>query len=370
MNKISRRDWFGKGFAAASVLAFSNGNLFSQTPAPGESFLKNPVRLTSNENLYGFSARAKRALLASVELGNRYADRGNIAELEKTIAEREGLQPENVILGSGSGEVLCMAGAAYGLNGGEIVAPDPTFPLLFAYAENFGARIEKIPLDEKFEHDFSEMEKRISPRTSLVFVCHPNNPTGTISQTKSVGKFCEEASRKTIVFVDEAYLEYTREFPKNSMVDLVRRNKNVIVSRTFSKIYGLAGIRVGYGLAKKEIADRLKKFRMTWFNSPGIEAAGAAYGDTDFIRMSREKNIGVREFVSKSLTEMNFYHPASYGNFLWVKFGAKSRDLAERMLPAGLLVRAAPPPYEDWARITIGTSEQMKVFIKVLQKNA
>lgn len=365
--KTNRREWLKFSAVSAATLAVTSFDSAPDALARAQSDSGKLVRLTSNENLYGFSPKAKRVLLESTELANQYADREKIAKLEKMIADREGLKTENVILGSGSGEVLCMAGAAYGWQSGELVTPDLTFPLLFGYAENFGAKVEKVPLNERFEHDLGAMDKKVSRKTSLCYVCNPNNPTGTILPAKHVRNFCDEASRKTTIFVDEAYLEYTDEFPRNSMVDLVRQEKNVIVSRTFSKIYGLAGMRVGYGLAKAEIAEKLKKFRMSWFNSLGVNAALAAYDDTDFIKMSREKNRSVREFVSKELARMNLFHPPAHGNFLWVKFGEKQRNLSEKMRSANLLVRSAPRPHENWARITVGTAEQMKRFVETLR---
>ena len=206
-----------------------------------KGFGDRPVRLTSNENPYGFSPKAKQAILDYVELGNQYANGEKVTKLEKMIADREGLKSENVILGSGSGEVLCMAGVAYGWQDGEIITPDLTFPMIFRYAENFGAKIQEVPLNEKYKHDLEAMEKRVSGKTSLVYVCNPNNLRGTILPQKSVRDFCEEVSNKTTVFVDEAYLEYTDDYPGNSMVELVKQDKDVIVSRTFSKIYGMAG---------------------------------------------------------------------------------------------------------------------------------
>lgn len=368
-DSISRRDLLRAGAAAGSVLAFSSFDLASKAAAAQNKTYDKPVRLTSNENPYGFSPRAERAIRNSVRLGNQYADRGRIAELERMIADRENLKPENVVLGSGSGEVLCMAGAAYGWRAGGLVAPDLTFPLLFAYAENFGAPVVKVPLDENYRHDLPGMEKKVTKQTALCYVCNPNNPTGTYLPAKNVRDFCEEISGRTTVFVDEAYLEYTDEFPKNSMVELVRRGRPVIVSRTFSKIYGMAGMRIGYGLAPKEIADRLKKFRMTWFNSLGVNAAIAAYRDQDFIKMSREKNARVRDFLYREFSRMKLPHARSQGNFIWVRVGAENRDLADKMRPAGLLVRTALPPHQNWARITIGTAEQMKRFAGILEKH-
>lgn len=366
-NKISRRNWLKTSALAGSVMAFSSIDL-SAKPITTTNSSKKLVRLTSNENPYGFSPRAKQAIIDSVELGNQYAHREKVMELEKMIADREGLKPENVILGSGSGEVLCMTGAAYGWQQGELITPELTFPLIYRYAENFNAKINGVPLDSKLRLDLNEMGKRVSNKTSLVYVCNPNNPTGTYLPTKPVRDFCETFSKQTTVFVDEAYLEFTNDFPRNSMVELVKQNKNVIVSRTFSKIYGMAGMRVGYGLAKKEIADKLKKFRMTWFNALGINAAIESYKDTEFIKMSVKRNNKVRAMFSNELKKINMPHPKSEGNYLWVNGGKRIHNLYEKVKPYGLSVRNGRGKYEDWARITIGTQGHMKTLVKALKK--
>ena len=365
--RISRRNWLKASALTGSVLAFSSFNLPTETEAQTTAN-KKLVRLTSNENPYGFSPKAKQAIIDSVEMGNQYAHREKVSELEKMIADREGLKPENVILGSGSGEVLCMTGAAYGWQEGEFITPELTFPMIFRYAENFDAKINKVPLNAKQELDLSEMEKRVSNKPSLAYVCNPNNPTGTLLPKKQVKDFCETVSKRTTVFVDEAYLEFTDNFPRNSMVELVKQDKNVVVSRTFSKIYGMAGMRVGYGLAKKEIADKLKRFRMTWFNSLGINAAIESYKDTDFIKMSVRKNEKVRKMFSRELKKINMSHPESHGNYLWVNGGKRIHNLHEKISPYGLSVRNSRGLYEDWARITIGTAEQMKTLANALRK--
>jgi histidinol-phosphate aminotransferase len=267
------------------------------------------------------------------------------------------------VLGTGSGEVLCMAAIAFGQK--EIIAPDPTFPSLMRYAEHFGAKIKGVPLNQKFEHDFASMARSVSENTSLVYVCNPNNPTASISPNDTLRSFCSETAKKVTVFADEAYLEYTNEFPRNSLVDLVRKGENVIVSRTFSKIYGMAGLRIGYGLAKKEIADKFRKFRMTWFNNPSISAAIAAYNDLDFVAQSKRKNEEVRRELMKEFDKMNLKYAPSDANFLWVNVGETMKDLGDKMLKHNILLSN---PRNSWSRVTIGTSDEMKLFVKALKE--
>lgn len=294
--KPTRREWLKlSAFSAGAALAFSSFDF----PTKAQNGAGKIIKLSSNENPYGFSPKARAAILDSLADGNRYANPEMVAKLEQEIATREGLKPENVVLGTGSGEVLCMAAIAFGR--GEIVAPEPTFPSLMRYAENFGGRVKSVPLNEKFEHDFAAMSKAVSAETSLVYVCNPNNPTASISPNDALRGFCQETAKKTLVFADEAYLEYTDDFPRNSMIDLVKKGENVIVSRTFSKIYGMAGLRVGYGLAKTDIVQKLRKFRMTWLNNLSINAALTAYADQDFVAQSKRKNAEVRQNFLKEL---------------------------------------------------------------------
>jgi histidinol-phosphate aminotransferase len=355
---MNRRDLFKGGLAGIAVLPFlQTANCFAETTS------NKIIKLTSNENPYGFSPKAKQVLIDALIDGNRYANPDFVAKFEQEIAKREGVKPENVVIGSGSGEILCMAAVAFGQK--EIVAPDPTFPSLMRYAENFGAKIKNVPLNEKFEHDFSAMARNVSENTSLVYVCNPNNPTASMSPINDLRAFCSETAKKALVFADEAYLEYTDDFPRNSMVDLVQKGENVIVSRTFSKIYGMAGLRIGYGLARADVVQKLKRLRMVWFNNPSLQAALAAYNDQDFVRESIRKNAEVRTKFQKELDQMNLKYAPSFANFLWVNVGAGMDDLGDKLRNHNILLNN---PRNDWARITIGTGEEMTAFVKAFKE--
>jgi histidinol-phosphate aminotransferase len=359
--KPTRREWLKISALSGAALAFSSFDLKPAANAQNNS--SKLIKLTSNENPYGFSPKARTAILDAVADGNRYASPDAVAGLERQIAEREGLKAENVVLGTGSGEVLCMAAIAFGR--GEIVAPEPTFPSLMRYAETLGAKIKPVPLNEKYEHDFGAMAKLVGENTSLVYVCNPNNPTASISPDSALRSFCSETARKTLVFADEAYLEYTDDFPRNSMIDLVKKGENVIVSRTFSKIYGLAGLRVGYGLARADLAQKLKKFRMTWFNNLSVGAALASYSDLDFITQSRRKNAEVRRAFLSEMDKMNLRYAPSEANFVWLGTGEDLNDLGDRMRAFNI---SLGNPRGGWARVTIGTGDEMQAFVKALKE--
>jgi histidinol-phosphate aminotransferase len=359
--ETTRREWLKTSALAAAGLALTSTQAGAETPAAAQG--SRPIRLSSNENPYGFSPRARAALLETMTDGNRYADPETVARLEREIAARENLKPENVVLGTGSGEVLCMAAVAFGR--GEIVAPDPTFPSLMRYAEKLGARVRAIPLNARFEHDFGAMAAAVSAATALVYVCNPNNPTGGLSPHDALRPFVRETAKKALVFADEAYLEYTDDYPRNSLVELVRAGENVIVSRTFSKIYGLAGLRVGYGLAPAALAQKLKSFRMTWFNNLSVNAALAAFADLDFVAESRRKNTEVRRALTREIEKMELAYAPADANFVWLETGPRLADLGDRMRRHNIRLGG---PQAGWTRVTIGTDAEMRAFVKALRE--
>lgn len=306
----SWRDWLKTSVLTGAALALVPHAAGAQTADRASR----PIKLSGNENPYGFSPRAKQAAIDSIADGNRYADPDAVRKLEAMIAAREGVKPENVVLATGSGEILCMAALAFGKN--EIVAPTPTFPTLMTYAEKLGAAVKAVPLNAKFEHDLDALGRGVTGKTSIVYACNPNNPTASITPNDALRAFCNETAKKLPVFVDEAYLEYTHDFPRNSMIDLVQKGGNVIISRTFSKIYGMAGLRVGYGLAPADLVRKLRNFRMTSLNHISIRAALAAYEDQDFIADSKKRNAQVRREFLGVLDGMKLRYAPTDANFV------------------------------------------------------
>lgn len=362
----NRRDVLKFGAAFAAGLSMSKPALSLSNP---ETKSVGPVRLFANENPYGPPDSAKKAMAAELERGSRYVLPGlDFLKLTKLIAEREGLAPENVVLGTGSGEVLTMAGAAFGIGGGEIVAAQPTFEMLPRYADRMGAKVIRVPLDAHFAHDLEAMKAKCGTATKLVYVCNPNNPTGTVLAADRLAAFCEDVSKTAAVFVDEAYLEYADPKTTGSMVGLVKKGKNVIIARTFSKLFGMAGMRIGYGLTTPEIAGRLNSYRMTIPNRPGFFGAIAALQDTAFIERSRTLNTDIREKVRAELVKMNISSPASQGNFIWAKVGTESRGLPASLAAHDVWITGGTDPLRDeYARITIGTREEMDRFLAAMK---
>ncbi len=256
----------------------------------------------------------------------------------------------------------------YGLGGGEIIAADPTFQSLLNYAENFGAFIHRVPLNDQFTHDLNAMNNRITGKTSLIFICNPNNPTGTLLEKNQLKDFCSSVDHQAVIFSDEAYYDFITEPDYPSMVELVKEGRNVIVSKTFSKVYGMAGLRVGYLIARPDIADRLKSAVMANTNILAIEAAKTAIEDDEFYKFSIAKNKEAKEYIYKTLDDLKLEYLRSHTNFVFFKSGRPIDGLIQAMKNENILIGRPFPPMYDWARISTGTMPEMEMFGAALKK--
>lgn len=375
---ISRRDWF------KSTLALTAG--MTITPALVNTLMAGPiseaervffserklvgtkVRLNSNENPYGPSEKAKKAVIQSLTQGNRYAF-AELGELQKIIADKEGVDPSYILLGAGSGELLCQTGIAYGLDGGRVLSAYPTFPLLMNYAEQMNAKWDRVDLNEKLEFDYEKLLSAIQNDTKLVFGCNPNNPTGTVVDSQVVKSFCEEASKKTLVYADEAYIEFLEPAQQKSMVELVQRIPNLIVSKTFSKIYGLAGLRIGYIVAHPDVLKKVSKYGDTISPSQtAIAAAKASLGDEDFMKMTREKNAIARKVLTDYLIQKKIFHSKSQTNVLLFPAPVDGKTILSKLEDKGFLIRVWDYKQKEWCRVSIGTVDEMKAFVKAFDE--
>jgi len=238
---------------------------------------------------------------------------------------------------------------------------------LISYAEQFGAFINKVPLTKDMGHDLEEMERRVTNNTSLVFVCNPNNPTGTLIPKKELWDFCNTVSDRTIVFSDEAYYDYITEPNYPSMVELVKQGKNVIVSRTFSKVYALAGLRVGYLIARPDIAERVRKNVMAKSNMMAVTAAIASLNDNTFYDKCLAKNIEGKQHIYKTLDELNLRYIPSHTNFVFFHTGREITELIPKMRAQKVAIGRPFPPLNDWCRISTGKMDDVRKFGEALK---
>lgn len=375
-SSLTRRTWFKSAFAMSAGLAVPSflGRLqaapmsnaereFFATKANGAK-----VRLNSNENPYGPSKKAREAVTQILTEANRYQFQTQEV-LRKKIAEREGVDPSYIMFGAGSGEILCYTGAAFGLDGGSVLSSYPTFPLLMNYAQGVNARWDKVDLNDKLEHDYDAMASAIKPDTKIVFICNPNNPTGTYVDPAKVRAFTEEASKKAVVYSDEAYLEFMGPIEKTSMVDLVKKGSNVIVSRTFSKIFGLAGLRIGYIVAHPDTIKKLSKFADSISASQtAIAAAQASLGDEDFMQMVRTKNAEARKILTDYLDSRKYQYGNSHINVVFFPAPKDGKTILAKSEEKGYLIRIWDYQQREWCRVSIGTVEEMKGFVKAFDE--
>lgn len=375
---ISRRDWFKSTLALTAGMTLTPALVNTLMAAPvsdaerayfGLSKLNGAkVRLNSNENPYGPSEKARKAVVQSLTVGNRYAFT-EMEELKKQIAAKEGVDPGYILLGAGSGELLCQTGIAYGLEGGRVLSAYPTFPLLMNYAQMMNAAWDKVDLNEKLEFDYEKLLSAIKSDTRLVFSCNPNNPTGTVVSIDTVKSFSQEASKKTVVYADEAYIEFLEPAQQKSMVSEVERIPNLIVSKTFSKIYGLAGLRVGYIVAHPDVIKKVGMYGDTIsVSQTAIAAAKASLGDEDFMKMTREKNAVARKVLTDYLDSKKIFHGKSLTNVVLFPAPADGKTILSKLEEKGYLIRVWDYQNKEWCRVSIGTVDEMKGFIKAFDQ--
>lgn len=377
-SKFSRRDWFKSALTltAGATVATSFVNQLMAGPVSeaeraffASSIKTNQkVRLNSNENPYGPSEKAKKAVMEILSEGNRYAF-NQLEDLRKTIATKEGVDPSYVLLGAGSGELLVQTGIAYGIEGGRVLSGYPTFTLLMNYAQQMSATWDKVDLNDKLEYNYSALLSAIKSDTKLVFFCNPNNPTGTFVETNIVESFCMEASKKTLVYADEAYLEFMEPAQQKSMVALAKNNPNIVVSKTFSKIYGLAGLRIGYLIGHPDTLKKIARFGDTISPSQtALAAAKASLGDEDFMKMTREKNAAARKVLTDYLEQKKLYCGKPLTNVVFFPAKKSGKAILSELDEKGYLIRIWDYQGKEWCRVSIGTQDEMRGFIKAFDE--
>jgi histidinol-phosphate aminotransferase len=353
--KLSRRSLMAvAGGLAAAGLA---GTRVAAQARPPTGML----RLIANENPYGPSPAARAAADQAVAEGWKYAMRETRA-LKKLIAQHEGVATKNVMVTAGSAEALRVAALAFGQNGGRVIAATPTFAFVPAYARALGCEIDEIPLDASMVHDLNAMAKAVRDDTRLIYVCNPNNPTGTLVAGDKLAAFIDAVTPRAPVLVDEAYLDLWDDIAAHTAVSSVRAGKPVIVTRTFSKLHGMAGMRVGYAIAPPKMIERLERLRVSMINRPGVLAATASLQDEEFLTFSRARIRECLQITGDVLAELGRPFVPSRGNFIYFDTGGSPREFMTAMGKARILTGISYAPYPTWARVSMGRVEDMRVF--------
>ena len=321
------------------------------------------IKLASNENPLGPSPKALAAMHDALERAHFYPDGGGYY-LREAIAQKMGLERANVILGCGSNEIIEFIGKAFLDPGDDIVASRHAFVVYKLMATLFGARTIEVP-DPGFAHDLDAILAAITPRTKEIFIANPNNPTGTLCDQAAIDRFMARVPEHIAVVFDEAYYEFLPDPPDT--LKFVREGRNVVVLRTFSKIQGLANLRIGYGLAKPELIDVLQKTRQP-FNVNGIAQAGALAGlqDDEHQQRTRELTWEGRDFLQKEFAARGLEYIPSHANFVLVKVG-DGKAVFTALLKKGIIIRDMNAyGLPEWIRVSVGTMAQNRRFLVAL----
>src|SRR6266481_9986569 len=345
---------------------------------PTVSFAKQPehipasgqvVRLSANENPYGPSPKALKAMTDSFTLACRYPDEHNNIVMDK-LAKLNGVSREQILLGDGSSEILKLCAETFtGKEHGTLVVADPTFEAILEQASANGAEVVKVHLTSTFAHDLPKM--LAAARRGLIYVCNPNNPTASITPKNELRDFIGKTPRETMILVDEAYFHFADSLDYESVIPLVKDNLNLIVARTFSKVYGMAGLRCGYCVAQKETMERMRPYQM-WdsVNIMALAAASASLDDPDQVSNGQRLNSEAKMFVISELATAGYKTIPSQANFIMIDCRRSVVPLIKAMKEQNVHVGRLFPALPNHMRVTIGKKPEMETFVSAFKQVA
>ncbi len=320
------------------------------------------VRLSSNENPYGPSPAAFDAMRGAFDLAWRYPDE-HVEALAEEVARLHGVEPAQVLLGAGSSEILLLAAVAFTAPGRPAVAAEPTFESLPRHARRHGAEALAVSLTADFRHDLPKM-LAAAPDPGLLYVCNPNNPTATITPKAELRALLAKAPERTVVVVDEAYFHFADSDDFESVIPLVAAHPNLLVTRTFSKIYGMAGLRCGYGVAQPAVVARLRDHQaFDSVNILALAAARASLADTGQVSRGQRLNREVKAAVCAELDRLGFAYIPSATNFMMIDLRRPVAPVIQELRGRHVEVGRVFPALPHHLRVTIGTAEQMQAFL-------
>lgn len=362
-HSISRRHFthlLGAGAAAAIVRP--RITIATEAPTVPAKTKSGVVRLSANENPYGPSAKAHEAMKNAHGVCNRYPDEANDVLIDK-IAKINNVPREQIVLGDGSSEILKLCAETFtGSTEGKLVVADPTFEAILEYSKACGADVVKVPLTSSYAHDLEKMGA--SAQKGLIYICNPNNPTASITPKKDLHEFIAKTSPETMILVDEAYFHYADSPDYESVIPLVKDHPNLIVARTFSKIYGMAGLRCGYCVAQPETIKRMHGFQM-WdsVNIMALAAASASLDDADQVNNGRKMNSEAKSYTLTELEKMGYRSIPSQANFIMFDCKKPVVPIIKAMKDKNVAVGRLFPAYPTHMRLTIGKKSEMESFV-------
>lgn len=365
--QLNRRNWLKQLGLGVSGIGLANLNTFA---SPTVDFLNSivgdaTINLNSNENPYGPSPLARAAMAKSINSSNRY-NWQSTTDLVEALAKKNKVSAENILIGAGSTEIIDLVVRLAASTKGNLVKANPTYDNWLPTAKKLGLQAIKVPLNANKELNLDAMLQAITPDTRLVYICNPNNPTGTICAYNKLLNFINEVSKKAIVLVDEAYLDFSKE---TSLGPLVVGNKNLIVVKTFSKLHGLAGARIGYAIGDATTLEQLGGLQSWVSGSLSVVSAAAALAsltDEKFMAETSALNEQVKKYTIEQLTRLNLACIPSHANFVYFSLANYKQDYFQKLSSNNIIGTRIYEEAGLWTRITIGTREEMERLIAVM----
>ena len=385
-NLLNRRNWIKSSAIMAGGLAFFSGTINKLAAMPVARAFKPAARnlndqeaivnagfelkarLLANENPFGPSPAAKKAIQDALSLSYQYP-MFSMGTLYNKIATYEGISEGNILIESGSSPLLLAAALLFSKGGKSIITGDPSYEDLPTRAQQFDGKWVKVPLTADYKLDLDAMEAKIDANTGLVYICNPNNPTATILDTAKLKAFCERVSKKVTVFVDEAYIDYLPDPQGSSMISSVKAGNNIIVARTFSKLYGFAGLRCGYVIAQPETIKALSVYSTGFsLSATTIAAAIAAYREEDFLKEALQKTLASKEYLYSVLKKEGYDYIPSSANFVMFPLKMDSKKFVNEMMKRSVGVRSWQFDNKQWCRVSIGRMDEMEAFAEAFKQ--
>lgn len=326
------------------------------------------IKLASNENPLGCSNKSKEAVMETLKAPSIYPD-GNCTNLRNALAERNNIKPEQLIFGAGSDELIAMIGKTYIGPEDEAITCTPSFPQYKAATISMGGKMIEVPL-KNHTYDLDGIIKEITAKTKVIFISNPNNPTGTIITKEEQIKFMKKVPSHILVVFDEAYNEYIKDEDFPNTLSLMASYDNIILLRTFSKMYGLASMRIGYGISTIEIIGFMDRIRGPFnVTTQAQVAALAGLKDTEFTNASFNSNEEAKQYTYQKCKDLGLNYIKTYGNFIMIDCKLDSKNLFVKLQENGVIVRPGfffgMPTYQ---RVSFGTKEQMERFFELIEK--
>jgi len=362
---LSRRNFLhrtaaGAGAAALFQIPFAERLLASPEPSRAQA-AGAAVRINSNENPYGPLSSAMKAMQDALANGNRYPDFG-YRHLTSLIASANRVEDDQVLLGAGSTELLRISAQAFAGPGKNVVTASPTFEQLGDFSKAIGSDVRTVPLTSTYAHDLDAMLQRIDANTGLVYVCNPNNPTASITPDGDITAFLARVPGNAVTIIDEAYHHFAMGMPGYSSF-MEAAGDRVLVLRTFSKIYGMAGMRLGYGVASAAMIKKMSAFRLPINVNAAVNAGGiASLQDDAAMKSAAQRNAADRAEFTRQAAARNVTMIPSYANFFMLKTGRPAKEVIAGFQAQNVLIGRPFPPMLDWVRVSLGLPDENRAF--------